>query len=588
MNSKNKCLSVVKKLLLTSFLFATVSLNGQTNLLVTNAVADQVIKGNFDPTLFASSNPVSDHQQIVQYLQNNIQSDSLKAYILKMATFQNRNTGSDSISSVSGIGAARRWAFSKFQEFSSTAENRLIPSYFQFDQAICSVNQHRSIMAILPGSNIDLHEVIIIEGHIDSRCETACDILCSAEGIEDNASGSALVLELARVMSNFSYPNTIIFMLTTGEEQGLYGSNAFALYCQNNAIPVKAVLNNDVIGGVICGSTSSAPSCPGVNDVDSTQVRIFSYGGFNSPYKQLSRFVKLQYKEELVQHVSVPMLISIMTPEDRSGRSGDHVPFRQKNFAACRFTSANEHGNASNVAGYTDRQHTSEDILGIDTDFNGQIDSFFVDFNYLARNAVINGAAATIAAKGPKKPDFSISTIVGPGLIVEITDETQYSTYRVGLRTLTNDWDTVYTMNGIIDTIYPTQANNYIVSVASMDNAGMESLFSKEINILDSQVNVTELQTEDSGPFQLLQNKPNPFDEATIIGVYMKEPINYKTAWITIEDLNGKEIERIHIDLNNEINEVQYKHGYGKSGTFNYSLFVDYQLIESKRMVFAN
>jgi hypothetical protein len=282
------------------------------------------------------------------------------------------------------------------------------------------------------------------------------------------------------------------------------------------------------------------------------------------------------------------MLISIMTQEDRSGRSGDHVPFRQKNFAACRFTSANEHGNASNGVGYTDRQHTSGDILGIDTDFNGQIDSFFVDFNYLSRNAVINGAAATIAAKGPKKPDFSISTIVGPGLIVEITDETQYSTYRVGLRTLTNDWDTVYTMNGIIDTIYPTQANNYIVSVASMDNAGMESLFSKEINILNSQVNVTELQTEDSGPFQLLQNKPNPFDEATIIGVYMKEPTNYKTAWISIEDLNGKEIERIHIDLNNEINEVQYKHGYGKSGIFNYSLFVDYQLIESKRMVFAN
>ena len=578
----------MKKLLLTSFLFAITYLNGQTNLLVTNTVADQVIKGNFDPTLFASSNPVSDHQQIVQYLQNNIQSDSLKAYILKMATFQNRNTGSDTISSVSGIGAARRWAFSKFQEFSSATENRLIPSYFQFDQAICSVNQHRNIMAILPGSNIDLHEVIIIEGHIDSRCETACDILCSAEGIEDNASGSALVLELARVISNFSYPNTIIFMLTTGEEQGLYGSNAFALYCQNNTIPVKAVLNNDVIGGVICGNTSSAPSCPGVNDVDSTQVRIFSYGGFNSPYKQLSRFVKLQYKEELVQHVSVPMLISIMTPEDRSGRSGDHVPFRQKNFAACRFTSANEHGNASNGVGYTDRQHTSGDILGIDTDFNGQIDSFFVDFNYLARNAVINGAAATIVAKGPKKPDFSISTIVGPGLIVEITDQTQYSTYRVGLRTLTNDWDTVYTMNGLIDTIYPTQANNYIVSVASMDNDGMESLFSKEINILNSQVNVTELKTEGSGAFQLLQNKPNPFDEATIIGVYMKEPINYKMALISIEDLNGKEIERIHIDLNNEMNEVQYKHGYGKSGTFNYSLFVDYQLIESKRMVFAN
>jgi hypothetical protein len=118
--------------------------------------------------------------------------------------------------------------------------------------------------------------------------------------------------------------------------------------------------------------------------------------------------------------------------------------------------------------------------------------------------------------------------------------------------------------------------------------AGMESLFSKEINISDSQVSITELQDDDSQPFQLLQNKPNPFDEATIIGVYMKHPINYKTAWISIEDLNGKEIERIHINLNNEINEVQYEHGYGKSGIFNYSLYIDYQRIESKRMVFAN
>jgi len=578
----------MKKLLPSIFLLFSFCLKGQTNLLMTNTIADQVIKGNFDPTLFASSNTVSNHQEIIQYIQNNIQADSLKAYILKMATFQNRNTGSDTISSITGIGAARRWAFSKFQEFSSAAENRLIPSYFQFDQAICAVNQHRNIISVLPGSNVDLHEVIIIEGHIDSRCETVCDILCPAEGIEDNASGSALVLELARIMSNFSYPNTIVFMLTIGEEQGLYGSNAFALYCQTNAIPVKAVLNNDVIGGVICGNTSSSPSCPGANEIDSTQVRIFSYGGFNSPFKQLSRFVKLQYKEELLQHVSVPMLISIMTPEDRSGRSGDHVPFRQKNFTACRFTSANEHGNASNGAGYVDRQHTSQDILGIDTDFNGQIDSFFVDFNYLARNAVINGTAATIAAKGPKKPDFTISTITGPGIIVEITDQTQYSTYRVGLRTLSNDWDTVYTINEIIDTIYPSQANNYIVSVASVDTAGMESLFSKEINIFDNQLIMNELQTDDSKPFQLLQNRPNPFDEATIIGVYVKSQMRYKSAWISIEDLTGKEIERIPIHLNEEINEVQYEHGYGRTGTFSYSLYVDNRKIESKRMVFAN
>jgi hypothetical protein len=578
----------MKNVLFSFFFFLCSVLNSQTNLFLTNSLADQVLKGTYDPSQFSSSNPTTDHQQIVQHLQNTINPDSLKAYILKLATFSNRNTGSDTLSADTGIGAARRWVYSKFQEYSALNENRLVPSYFQFDQAICSVNRHRNILAVLPGTNADQHEVILIEGHLDSRCETTCDVLCEAQGIEDNATGSALVLELARVMSNFSYPNTIVFMLTTGEEQGLYGSTAFAMYCQNNAIPVKAVLNNDVIGGVICGNTSSAPSCPGVNAIDSTQVRIFSYGGFNSPNKQLSRFVKLQYKEELLQHVSVPMLISIMTPEDRSGRSGDHVPFRQRGFTACRFTSANEHGDASNGPGYTDRQHTSEDVLGIDTDLDGQIDSFFVDFNYLARNAAINGTGACIAAKGPNKPDFSISTIVGPGLIIQITDQTQYASYRVGIRSLTNDWDSVYTMSGIIDTIYPVQASMYYVSVASVDAAGMESLFSKEVMIYDNEVSVGEVEPDKSESLHLLQNKPNPFDEATIIGVYMEKSVSYKKAWIAIEDLNGKEIERISIDLNKEINEVQYIHGYGRSGIYNYSLYVDNQRIESRRMIFAN
>lgn len=578
----------MKKLLLPFFILLISTLQSQTSLLVTNSTADQVIKGNFDPSDFVSSSPITDHQQIVQYIQNNVRPDSLKSYIEQMATFHNRNTSSDTVSNSTGIGAARRWAFSKFEEFSNVSENRLLPSYFQFNQTICTMTQHRNIIGVLPGTDTSLHEVIIIEGHLDSRCETECDLLCQAHGMEDNASGSALVLELARVMSSCSFPNTIVFMLTIGEEQGLYGANAFALYCQTNLIPVKAVFNNDVIGGVICGNTSSAPSCPGVDDIDSTQVRLFSYGGFNSAHKQLSRFVKLQYKEELVQHVTVPMLVSIMSGEDRVGRGGDHIPFRQKGFTACRYTSANEHGDASNGAGYVDRQHTSDDILGVDTNTDGIIDSFFVDFNYLSRNAVINGTAATIAAKGPRKPDLSVQTIAGPGIIIQIIDQPQYAYYRVGLRTLTNDWDTVYTIVGNMDTIFPTQANNYYISVASVDENGMESLFSREINIYDSQVSLEELDKKDSGPYHLLQNKPNPFDEATIIGVYVDSPINYKKAWISIEDLNGKELERISIDLNNEINEVHYEHGFGKSGTYIYSLFVDNKRIESRRMIFAN
>jgi hypothetical protein len=568
--------------------FQLTNLLSQTNIQFTNLSSEQIIKGNFNPADYFSSSPINQHADVVSFIQNNVSADSLKSYILKLASFENRNTASDTVSTSSGIGAARRWAFQKFSNFSAQAENRLIPSYFQFDRTICNVTQHRNVIAVLPGTDTTNHEVIVIEGHMDSRCENECDITCQAQGIEDNASGSALVLELARVMSKCTYKNTIVFMLTIGEEQGLYGADAFADYCNLNDIPVKAVLNNDVIGGIICGQTSSAPSCPGLNNIDSTQVRIFSYGGFNSVHKQLSRFMKLQYKEELMPFVTVPMVVTVMSGEDRSGRGGDHIPFRQNGFASCRFTSANEHGDASNGPGYADRQHTTDDVLGVDTNFDGTIDSFFVDFNYLSRNACINATGASIAALGPKKPDFNIATIPGPGIIIHVTQESNYSTYRVGVRSTTNDWDSVYTISDYYDTIFPPVSNVYYVSIASVDENGLESLFSKEIVIQNSQISVPELEDTANSPIELLQNRPNPFDEATIIGVIVNKEFSYKKAEIVVYDLNGKIVENLPIDLSPGVNEAFYEHGYGKTGTYFYALIVDGKEIQRKSMIFAN
>ena len=240
---------------------------------------------------------------------------------------------------------------------------------------------------------------------MDSRCEDNCDIHCPAHGMEDNGSGVALVIELARVMSRYVFDHTIVFMTVTGEEQGLAGSNAFSDYALAQGLAIKAVFNNDIVGGIICGETSSPPSCPGLNHIDSTQVRLFSHGGFNSPHKALSRFIKLEYQEMIRPLSAVPMLLTIMSAEDRTGRGSDHIPFRENGYYAMRFCSANEHGNADvSDPEYHDRQHTTNDILGVDTDGDLEIDSFFVDFNYLARNTIINGNSAAMAALGPETP----------------------------------------------------------------------------------------------------------------------------------------------------------------------------------------
>ncbi len=579
----------MKQLLLLLCVFCLKNLAAQTNILSTSSEAEQVMLGNYNASNYQPSTPTPVWPEVLAAdLQSAISPDSLKAYILQLASFKTRNSGSDTVSATEGFGAARRWAHQKFREFSNANGGRLLPSYLQFDLDICGVGRHRNVFAVLPGS-VPGSGVILVEGHMDSRCDILCDVTCLAEGVEDNATGTALVLELARIMSKYQFPNTIVFLITTAEEQGLLGADAFADYIEQKNIPLRAVLNNDVIGGVLCGETSSPPSCPGLDHVDSTSVRLFSAGGFNSRHKQLARFIKLQYQENLQPIAEVPMNVRIMSPEDRTGRGGDHIPFRQKGYPAMRFTSANEHGDASNGPGYDDRQHTSEDILGADTDGDGAVDSFFVDFNYLTRNALINGNALAVAARGVAlPPNFSVSRTGNQlNLFWEIPIDTH--TIRVGVRSVTTDWDTVYTIGPGLQTMLTCNPSGPVyVSVAGVNEWGAESLFSVEKIVQTSDTEQPQSGNEEAN-YRLFQNRPNPFDEATWISFWVNElPSANTRAAIQIFDLQGKLIQEIPLSLKQGMNEVLYTHGYGVRGTFSYALTIGGKTVDARQMVFAN
>ena len=578
----------MKKLILFSgFVFLLhISSRAQVNIVCTDSLAEQIILGNYNPGSFVYSNPITHPDSISQNILASVSADTLKSYLITLGTFHNRNTASDTISSLTGIGAARRWAFSKFAEFSTANDNRLIPSYLQFDTTICNIPQHRNIFAVLPGNDTSDKSIVIIEAHIDSRCSDVCDTTCLAQGMEDNGSGTVLVLELARVMSRFTFKHTIVFLLNIGEEQSLFGSTAFAMYAHQKTIRIKTVLNNDIVGGILCGNTSSPPSCPGFGNVDSMQVRLFSFGGFNSMHKQLARYVKLEYKEQILPHTNFATQISVMTPEDRTGRGGDHIPFRQYGYASIRFTSANESGNA-NVAdtAYHDRQHTSGDILGIDTDGDFVIDSFFVDFNYLKRNAVINGNGAAMAALTDTAPDFTFAPVQIGKLVVTITQQTQYPHYRFAVRTTTNDWDTVYTFTGTVsDTLILPIGSVYFISAAGVDSNGTETLFSREY--LYNVTTVGELQNN-SSKILLLPPSPNPADEATAISVLVSGNVKYKNAFIRITSAIGTEIARLKISLSPGINEALYLHDINASGNYICSLIVDGKQIASTKLIFT-
>lgn len=573
----------MKNILVIAAIFCGLQTSAQTNIFCSHPQAESILSGNYDPADFVSSNPISHPDSITHYIQAHLSADSLKSFVVKLATFYNRNSGSDTVSSVTGMGAARNWVLQKFMEFSAQAENRLIPSFLNFDRVICGITHHKNIFAVLPGTDTANHRVLIVEGHIDSRCEGECDTVCRAEGIEDNASGTALVMEMARVMSHLSPDYTLVFLVTTAEEQGLLGAEAFADYTTEKDIPVLAVLNNDVIGGILCGETSSPPSCPGVNAVDSTQVRLFSQGNFNSRNKQYARYTKLQYKEQLLPLADVPMLLTIMSAEDRTGRGGDHIPFRQKGYPSIRLTSANEHGDA-NVANpnYTDRQHTSRDTLGIDTNGDMAIDSFFVDFHYLTRNAAINANAMGMAAISPPSP--TVTAVVSNGL-VEVTIHTSqtWPAYRIALRTTSHDWDTVYMVTDTFQVLSLPTGFNYIISAANVNAWGVESLFSNEVQTQFLE-NPAPLETG----VVLLQNRPNPFDEATYISIQVNAPVLYKSAFIRIRDMQGRIIQDIPVELQEGLTDVLFTHGYGQSGALFYSLWIDGRELDTKTMIFAN
>lgn len=563
------------------------TLQAQVNSHFTNPLIYTILKGEYDPSEYLPAVIIDDPYVISASLEQQVSPDSMKSTLLELRKFHNRNTASDTVSATKGIGAARAWVLAKLQEFSGRSENRLVTGYFQFDQDVCGMMRHKNVVAVLPGNDVSDPSSIIIEAHLDSRCAGNCDIDCLAEGMEDNGSGVALVMELARVMSQFTFDHTIIFALVTGEEQGLVGSNALAVYAAQEDIPIKAVLNNDIVGGIICGETSSPPSCPGLNHIDSTQVRLFSFGSFDSPHKSLNRFIKLEYNEMIRPLTNVPMLVTIMSAEDRIGRGSDHIPFRENGFPAIRFTSANEHGSAEvEDPEYHDRQHTSGDILGVDTDGDDVIDSFFVDFNYLKRNATINGNAAAMAALGPESPVLKTVLQDGDFLFVEIEDPLDYNHYVVGVRSSAHDFDTLfYIENGKSGTFSLAEREfNLFVSAASIDDNEIESLFSGE-----KLVRITG--TEDVSPekaIELFQNRPNPFDESTTISFWVGDPAAITDAQIVINDLRGKEIKRMPVAVQEGMNEILFHHGYNMTGTYLYSLYVNGQLIGTKKMVFAN
>jgi hypothetical protein len=404
-----------------------------------------------------------------------ISAEHVHATIAKLVSFGTRSTLSAqdpaSIAAGRGIGAAREWLKSEFERYSKECGGCLEVKEDSFIQPpverVKEPTRLINIYAVLKGTD-PKPRIVLVTGHYDSRISDNFDITKDAPGANDDASGTAVSLECARVLSKLRFPQTIIFLTVPGEEQGLLGSKHLAQIAKQEGWPLDAVLNNDIVGGnkgpgqdehVVRVFSEGVPS-----GTDEQHLRtIERLGGENdSVSRELARYVAAT---AATYHTSVqPMLVFRL---DRYLRGGDHSSFNEQGFSAVRFTEYRED--------FT-RQHqdvrTEEGINYGDT-----VDH--VDFDYVANVARVNAATLASIASAPAAPtnvkletknldnDSTLTWDASPGA----------SDYEVIWRaTSSPHWEHAQKVGAATKTTVKISKDNVIFAVRALDKAGHASL----------------------------------------------------------------------------------------------------------------
>lgn len=352
---------------------------------------------SFSVTVLAQPRSVKPNPEVAKMVKE-VSAKNIEATIRKLVSFGTRNTLSEQDNPTRGIGAARDWIFGEFQKISAECGNCLNVEKQSFLQPkanrVPEPTTLTNVIATLRGTT-NPERVYVVSGHYDSMCTSPTDAKCDAPGANDDASGTATVIELARVMSKRKFDATIAFMTVPGEEQGLLGATYFAQQAVEKKMDIEAMFTNDIVGGV-----TSQKNSPNRN-----RVRIFSegvpsneseqqagtrrsVGGENdSASRQLARFVKEQ-ADRYLKNFRVWMIYR----RDRYLRGGDHIPFLERGFTAARITEVDE-----------DYTHQHQNVRTENGVFYGDTPEF-VDFEYTANVARVNLIALASLANAPARP----------------------------------------------------------------------------------------------------------------------------------------------------------------------------------------
>lgn len=402
-----------------------------------------------------------------------VEPERLRSTVESLVAFGTRHTLSSQDDPHRGIGAARDWIAARLRESAAPSQGRMtveLQSYVQPPASRIPVaTRITNVVATIRGTH-EPERVHVVSGHYDSRASDPLDATSDAPGADDDASGVAVVMELARILATRPLRATVVLAAVAGEEQGLYGAAHLAEQLKRSGVDVQSMFTNDIVG-----------SPRGVDGkVDPRVVRLFAegvptsetpeqaatrkaVGGENdSPARQLARFVR-----DVAENDATGMRLRVVYRRDRYLRGGDHIPFLERAMPAARFTEPHE-----------DYAHQHQDVRVEDGVQYGDL-ARFCDFAYVARVAAVNLATTWSLAQGPGTPKGVRILTAGLSTGTELVWQdgpADVAGYEVVYRESTAaDWQRVVQVGRQTRAQLPLSKDNVLFGVRAVDHRGRRS-----------------------------------------------------------------------------------------------------------------
>lgn len=365
---------------------------------------------------------VSALPQILQELDG----QRMKQTVEKLVSFGTRHSLSDTESPTRGAGAARKWILEEMNRQAAESQGRMTAAFQTSKQKAARTGNAEvdmvNVVATIAGTNPQ--RVYVATGHYDSRNSTMSDTTGDAPGANDDASGVAVIMELARVLSRYPLNASLVFAALEGEEQGLLGARGLAQHAVAQKWDVEGMIDNDMVGNIE-GQTGA---------MDNRTIRVFSANNSTSGDSDSRQFAR--YIREAVRRYLPQADAKLVYRLDRFGRGGDHRPFFEAGFPAVRFTELNE--------SYIHQHQNVRVENGVQY---GDLPQF-VSADLMKLAAQMNAAALVSAACAPATPRevrFTGGNMTGNTTVTWAADnDPNVAGYEIVIRdTRADDWEKV-------------------------------------------------------------------------------------------------------------------------------------------------